>query len=362
MPRAHVVRESQIVSTSRVKQLLGLFDIPPASASREEWEVELPLEEREWQIGLIVGPSGAGKTTLAREVFGGNLIQGFDWPAGQAIVDGFPAGLSIKEITGALNAVGFSSPPAWLRPFAVLSTGQQFRVTLARALLECPAPVVVDEFTSVVDRTVAQIGSAAVAKAVRKGGKQFVAVTCHYDVTEWLQPDWVYEPHLRRFQWRCLQRRPDLVLSVYRVHHSVWEAFRGHHYLSGELNRASHCYAGLIGDSPACFASTIRQPLVNRQIMWREHRTVVLPEFQGVGIGNRFSEEIARIYQRQGARYVSVTSHPAMNGHRARSPLWRCYHRPAPGRAYGRGGTIDITQSRAGASGRLITRWEFVGP
>src|SRR5439155_19760773 len=48
-----------------------------------------------------------------------------------------------------------------------------------------------DEFTSVVDRTVAQIGSAAVAKTIRRSGKQLVAASCHYDVIEWLQPDWI---------------------------------------------------------------------------------------------------------------------------------------------------------------------------
>ena len=41
---------------------------------------------------------------------------------------------------------------------------------------------VFDEYTSVVDRTVAQIGTAALAKTVRARGQQFVAVTCHEDV------------------------------------------------------------------------------------------------------------------------------------------------------------------------------------
>ena len=42
--------------------------------------------------------------------------------------------MPIKDIVALLSAVGFASPPAWLRPFHVLSTGQQFRVTLALLL------------------------------------------------------------------------------------------------------------------------------------------------------------------------------------------------------------------------------------
>lgn len=182
MPRVTILRQCPIVRSPRVLQLEGLFDVPPAAHSEERWDADLPLDDREWSIGLIVGPSGAGKTMIAREVFGAAVVTGFEWPTDRSVVDGFPTAMSIKEVTTLLSSVGFSSPPAWLRPFHVLSTGQQFRVTLARALAEQPTLCVIDEFTSVVDRIVAQIGSAAVAKSVRRAGRRFVAVTCHYDV------------------------------------------------------------------------------------------------------------------------------------------------------------------------------------
>jgi ABC-type ATPase with predicted acetyltransferase domain len=81
-----------------------------------------------------------------------------------------------------------------LRPFRVLSNGEQFRVTIARALAEQPELLVFDEFTSVVDRNVAKVASAAIAKAVRRRKQKFIAVSCHHDIIEWLQPDWIYEP------------------------------------------------------------------------------------------------------------------------------------------------------------------------
>jgi ABC-type ATPase with predicted acetyltransferase domain len=66
------------------------------------------------------------------------------------------------------------------------------RTDIARALCLGQDLVVFDEWTSVVDREVAKIASYAVSKAIRRSKKKFVAVTCHYDVIDWLEPDWVF--------------------------------------------------------------------------------------------------------------------------------------------------------------------------
>src|SRR5436190_107155 len=129
--------ETSIIESPRVAQLRGLFDLPAERTSRVSWAVDLALD-RPWRIGLITGPSGSGKSTIARRLWPVQIGRSasLDWPADRAVIDAFPDGMSIKEITALLSAVGFSSPPAWLRPFAVLSTGQQFRATLARLLAE----------------------------------------------------------------------------------------------------------------------------------------------------------------------------------------------------------------------------------
>lgn len=82
--------------------------------------------------------------------------------------------------------------PVWLKPYNVLSNGEKMRVDLARALLEKDF-VVFDEFTSVVDRQVAKVACIAVNKAVKKTNKKFIAVSCHKDIIEWLQPDWIFD-------------------------------------------------------------------------------------------------------------------------------------------------------------------------
>jgi energy-coupling factor transporter ATP-binding protein EcfA2 len=343
--------------TPRVLQLEGLFEIPPTQRSEQTWEINLPLGDAPWQIGLIVGPSGSGKTTVARELFGQQMVAGYDWPEDRSLVDGFPAGLAIKEITALLSSVGFSSPPSWLRPFRVLSNGEQFRATMARALAEPSELIVVDEFTSVVDRQVAQIGSAAIAKAVRRGDKQFIGVTCHYDVTDWLQPDWVLEMPLGKFTWRSLRGRPAIHLEIRRVHPDVWGLFKHHHYLDTSLHRIARCFVAFVAGNPAAFASVIHMPHP-RASGWREHRTVCLPDFQGVGIGNALSEFVAGLFAATGKPYYSVTANPAMVRHRARSPLWQMHRRPSRS---GRNNKL-VSLNRSAARNRFTAGFRYVGP
>jgi ABC-type ATPase involved in cell division/GNAT superfamily N-acetyltransferase len=358
MPRVDCLRSVEIERTPRVTQLEGLFDIPPAQRSERRWQVELPLEQRDWRIGLIVGPSGSGKSTLARELFGESVVTGYDWPAQKSLVDGFPREMGIREITALLSSVGFSSPPSWLRPFAALSTGEQFRATLARALAERPRLAVIDEFTSVVDRTVAQIGSAALARTVRGTGRRLVAVGCHYDVIDWLQPDWMFDPAAQTFEWRCLQPRPRLRLDVVRVSAAAWPRFGAHHYLSAGLNRVARCFVALCQGRPAAFTAVLSQPGPGGG-RWREHRTVCLPDFQGVGIGHALSELVAAMFRATGKRYCSVTSHPGMIAHRRRSPLWRMYRAPSLGhRTEGKHAKFN----RTAALTRLTAAFEYTGP
>jgi ABC-type glutathione transport system ATPase component len=130
-----ILRECHIVKTPRLMQMQGIFDVAPSERSAEKWHVDLTLPDQ-WNVGLIVGPSGSGKTTVARELFDEHIAGVWGWPDDKSILDGFPADMSIKEIVELLSSVGFSSPPSWVRPFHVLSNGEQFRVNMARTLAE----------------------------------------------------------------------------------------------------------------------------------------------------------------------------------------------------------------------------------
>lgn len=353
--------ETPIPTSARVRQLEGLFDIPRAGMARREWDVKLPIEERKWNIGVLVGPSGCGKSTILRKLFGHSEAP---TPNGASVVDDFPDGMGIQEVVALLSAVGFSSPPSWRQSFGSLSTGERFRASVALALARAGDDIVtIDEFTSVVDRTVARIGSAAVAKAVRRNGQRLVVATCHEDVECWLQPDWVYRPADSAFTWRVVQRRPAIDLRVVRCHHSAWRLFHRHHYLSAKLNPSATCFAVFCDGTLAAFEAWL--PFVGRirrgsPPMRRASRVVCLPDFQGVGISNAVNSHLASAWRSLGYRAVLSTSHPGFIASRRRDPLWVCTHNPGmmTGGRTGSNRRMAATQ----AFTRLVASFEYVGP
>lgn len=191
-----IVKETEAAQSFRVASVIGRFDLQSAKVvERFKGSFDLP---ESWNVGMIVGNSGTGKTSIAKHLFPDEYIEGFTYSAA-SVLDDMPAGATVEQIIKAFNAVGFSSPPSWLKPYAVLSNGEKMRCDLARAIVSKFPLFVFDEFTSVVDRNVAQIGSFAIQKAVRKVNTKFIAVTCHYDVENWLLPDWVFDTNSMTF-------------------------------------------------------------------------------------------------------------------------------------------------------------------
>ena len=357
MPTIDVEVACPVFSSFRVQQVAGMFDVPLAEKATERFRVDMPdLDETPWKIGLIVGPSGSGKSTVARKLFGDRLYRPKHWPDDQAVVDGFGQ-RSIKQITALLTAVGFSSPPSWIKPYSVLSNGEQFRCDLARALAEgsdAGGLVAFDEFTSVVDRNVARVVSAAIAKGIHRGqiGCRFVAVTCHYDVAEWLQADWVLDMAARTFQRRCL-RRPSIELELFRCGRGAWRLFARHHYLSGALTGFARCYVALWEGRPVAFCATVT--MIGRKNHWRISRIVTLPDYQGIGIGMAVAEAVADVHRQQGHRLNITASHPSVIAHCRRSPRWRAV---AVNKTGGRNAKGFINNYR-GSAGRAVVSFEF---
>lgn len=199
----------------------------------------------------------------------------------------------------------------------------------------------------------AQIGSAAVAKVIRQRNLHFIAVTCHEDVEPWLQPDWLYRPAEQAFAWRSLRRRPAVELEIGRCSSAAWPTFAPHHYLSHSLNPSAVCFLATIRDQPVAFSAWL--PFVGSgSPARREHRTVCLPDFQGIGIGNAVSALVASLWKALGYRALSTTTHPAMIRSHLASPDWRMTRRPS---------LAGVSEGNfKHATTRLTTGFEHIGP
>ncbi len=361
MPQAVVTVSSFVPTTFRAASVEGQFDIPHRERHELTFTADLGrCDEEGWSVGALVGASGRGKSTLARALWPDAYVSGvYAWSA-DCLLDDFPEGLPPDDIISALTAVGFSSPPAWLRPYRVLSTGQQHRADLARALTAGRELVVMDEFTSVVDRTVAASASVAVARHVRRTGRRFVAVTCHRDVLPWLEADWCYDLDDARLRWGRL-RRPGVGLGVREGSRRAWVLFRGHHYLTGELNNSSRVFLAFaeLDGTERLVGFFALLPVAGHRGWWRGHRTVVLPDYQGLGIGNAMIEATAeQLWQRERKRFRATTSARSLILHRRRHPeMWRLAMAPRMKAAVGRTSTIKGMSSSAG---RLTTTWVYL--
>lgn len=188
MSHFNIVKNIEPATSFRVSKIQADYDVKIEHA-QEHFKGNIEIPEK-WNIGVIVGGSGTGKTTIAKELFPDEYVRNYEYTH-SSVIDDMPK-CDMKDIEKMFYAVGFGSVPSWIKPYDVLSNGEKMRVDLARALLERDF-VVFDEFTSVVDRQVAQTMCIAANKAIKRTGKKFIAVTCHYDVVEWLEPDWIFD-------------------------------------------------------------------------------------------------------------------------------------------------------------------------
>lgn len=309
MPTFNIIKEIKPKKSFRIDSIMGKFDIQTEHI-KEKFKGEIDLN-KDWQIGLIYGHSGTGKSTIAKELFSEELITEFKYKA-DSILDDMPKNNSIDDITKAFNSVGFSSPPSWLKPYSVLSTGEKMRVDLARAILEKKKMFVFDEFTSVVDRNVAKIGSAAISKAIKRTDKKFIAVSCHEDIIEWLEPDWIFNTNEMKFKYtRGSLRRPEIEIKIYE-RKGMWDIFRKYHYLNNTIVKSSQQFIGYINNIPVAFCGIIHFPHPKVKNFKRVTRLVVLPDYQGIGIGNKLLNYIAIYYKKNKYRFRITTSTPAL--------------------------------------------------
>lgn len=312
---------SEVILDDFTKEITKCFDWEFNGLNTFEcWDK--PDVPEEFNIGLIVGASGTGKSTLLNE-FG--TIKEVKWDNSKCIASNFA---TPQEATDRLCAVGLNSIPTWTKPFNVLSNGEAFRANLARRLEN---NAVVDEFTSVVDRNVAKSCSVSIQKYIRKNNlHNIVFASCHRDIIEYLEPDWVFDTDTGELSVGRIVRCNRPVLSIYKCTKDLWPMFEKYHYLNNTLNNACRCYVGVWNNQIVAFSASLYLPGKipplyegDTRGKFRESRLVILPDYQGMGFGTRMSNAVGQMFLDEGYRYFSKTAHIRMGEYRQHSDLWR---------------------------------------
>jgi len=298
------------------------FDIQNKQESNVIIDANLEHLPKEWNIGVVYGGSGTGKTTILKNYFkkemdksyfdnSKSLISNFDW-------------LEPKDATFLLSAMGLSSVPTWLRPFNTLSNGEQYRANLAYIVGSASENevILIDEYTSVVDRDVAKAMSNALQKYIRRTNKRIVLASCHFDIMDWLQPDWIYSPSKGRLEIAPSLRQPKIELQIVRCRYETWKLFKQHHYLTEDLNKAATNYLVLWNEQPIAFIGVLPFPGVGDEKTRRISRIVVLPDFQGLGLGKSILNYISSLYAKDESTMYIRTMSPALGLALAKDKNW----------------------------------------
>ena len=190
---SNILLTSKINNSEYTEYLYEKYDIQ----NKEETTTIVPminkdeLESFDWNIGIIVGNSGSGKSTILRKLKLGTCEQAYNYT--NPIISQFP-NKSPEEVCELFFGMGLSSIPTLLRRVGELSNGEFARFELAWKIgtARNGDTIYIDEFTSVVNRDVAKSMSFALQRYIRKHNLHIILASCHFDIIEWLQPDWVF--------------------------------------------------------------------------------------------------------------------------------------------------------------------------
>lgn len=321
---------SSVTMTSRTAEASEAFDLDFNGTVNQVVQVLQPRHLPDsWSIGALCGPSGSGKSVNMRNLGCEVVIQ---WRHGTPIHE---------QADSALLDIVLLPLAAQQRCYDDLSTGQKMQADLARQLA-AGGRILVDEFTSVLDRTLAAALCISVESYVRRMNLQLIVATVHLDILQQLQPDWYFRSdsaQLMTFSKGTCDRpavpapcmdyfRPPVrsftvsQLGGAKRTKEVFQAhFAQHHYLKQGL--------------PAMWGLIVRDEsgtaVAFHAVAWftgckapREARVVVLPEYQGMGLGTRLSDLVGQLCLQSGYTMYAKTKHPRLGGYRNhRSDIWR---------------------------------------
>lgn len=207
-----------------------------------------------------------------------------------------PEHLTYDECSSLLNGIGLSSVPCWIRPVKTLSNGQRARaeaiLLMSRSITKDDI-VFIDEWTSVVDRTVAKAMSVCLYKFAKRHNKKVVILSCHFDILEWVKPNWVIDCNKQEFllpksESFFFTEREKLTFTIREIDKGSWKYFSKYHYLNERLPGGRIFTYGIFhGEDQIgfqCFANYV--PIKEGHLnIYHSNRTIIHPDYNGLGLG-----------------------------------------------------------------------------
>ena len=300
MQTYNVRLESEVFKSFRCQLAANSQDIDSTKKSVHELNINCDLDS-DFSVGLIYGSSGSGKTTLAKKIFGDDCFK-IIINEGLPIIEQLPQNLDYDSCSKISSGIGLTSVPLWIRPVKTLSNGQRARAEAALLMSGENKIQVIDEWTSVVNREVAKIMSHCAQKYARRNNKMLILLSCHSDVIEWLNPDWIIDCNKSTFTDRRLLR-PDernrtekLIFDVKTVDSKSWKFFSKYHYLTDKpLGGRVHHFGLFINNDQVgynCLANYT--PFTKKKMIMHITRTVIHPDYAGMGLGILFDTEVSK--------------------------------------------------------------------
>jgi len=332
MQTYHIKLQTEISKSFKCQLAAQSLDIDVEKKSIHELLITADIESK-YNIGLIIGASGSGKTTLAKHIFGNDCFKEYLDPT-KSLIDQMPKEMSYDECAKIISGVGLTSVPCWIRPAYTLSNGQRARAESVLAMTNNKELTIIDEWTSVVDRTVAKVMSHCVQKHARKEDKKIILLSCHYDVIEWLDPDWIIDCNKQQFIDRRLlskeerERKEKLEFTIREVDKSTWKYFSKYHYLSDKIPGGLNYFYGLFYNNNQigflCFSNYVPKKKGTIAI-FHSNRVVIHPDYTGLGIGIKFINKCCEHFKQKYNYkiYAKLSARPLINSRLKDKNNWR---------------------------------------
>jgi len=136
--------------------------------------------------------------------------------------------------------------------------------------------------------------------------------------------------------------------------------FSKHHYLSHSHNDSANIFIAIVNDLIVGFISVLHFPHPKVKNIKKVHRLVILPDYQGIGIGIKLLNEVGKIYLKQKNRFNIVTSSPSLINSLKNSNEWKCirFSRVVSQSKGSTVGNMQTSQNRLTASFELKNIYE----